>query len=138
MTQNTAMLAVAIVALLVALGTLAMMLTYLRVGRNVVEDDRGARVEQATSNVPRIRPRGRVPWNGVRPASPQVPVTPPPPLGVGPTLGGAGRFRPVTRAGDPAPAVEGLDGRLTGRVRTNPNALCTVCGVRLTECGGHR
>jgi hypothetical protein len=30
-----------------------------------------------------------------------------------------------------------LNGRLRGEVRTQPGAVCTVCGFRVEECDGH-
>ncbi|WP_445147766.1 hypothetical protein [Baekduia sp. Peel2402] len=138
MTQGTMVFLMASAALVLALAALVAAVLVVRAGGH--RADERAPVPTVAVAARRMVPRGTVPWNGVAPA-PRV-FGDARPLGDGPTIGGAGRIRqvPSTRVfvAEPEPArVHGLDGRLSGRVMVNPDALCTVCGARLSDCGGH-
>lgn len=138
MTQGTMVFVMACAALVMALVALGTLVVVLRGGERRFEE---GPAPLAPAVPRRMMPVRRVPWNGVAP-EPHATGGATRPFGDGPTIGGAGRFRPVTSAvagvAEPRTTrVQSLGGRLSGQVTFNPEALCTVCGTRLTDCGGH-
>lgn len=144
MADSAVTLGIALAALIVTIGGFVSLLMVVRAGeRRLMREIAVAESPRPAPRVmepPRIVFRGRRPWDGATPAPPEA--SPFVSRGVGPTVGGAGSFRPLTSVGGAPHAFHaqerhGLGGRLSGRVTTNPAALCTVCGGLLTECGGH-